>query len=93
MAATKAEKIGVVIVTGLAVGGQLIANSLGIGYEAGCLLSLLPIVAGAGVLGINHLIKSRQKNSVHPSDLSGAKGTLDTSVPRRKNPHRGHDVM
>ena len=70
MAATKAEKIGGAIMVGSFVGGQLIANRLGIGYEAGCLLSLLPIVAGAGVLGINHLIKSRQKNSVHPTNLS-----------------------
>lgn len=61
MATAKIELIGGAILAGLFAGGQLIAHKLGIGYEAGCLISLTPVLIGSGLIGISNMIKSRNK--------------------------------
>lgn len=63
MAATKTEVVGGTILAGLFVAGQGIAYRLGIGYEAGCLISLTPLLIGAGLVGINNLMKRRKKSA------------------------------
>ena len=96
MVAVRREIVGGVIIAGLFAAGQVIANNLGIGYEAGCLISLAPILAGAGILGVNHLIKRGRNNTsslpVSASDLPGTVGKVEATIPKGKNSHIGHDT-
>ena len=62
MVAIKTEIVGGTILAGLLITGQVVAHKLGIGYEAGCLISLTPILIGAGLIGINNIVKRRKKN-------------------------------
>lgn len=60
MVATKKEIVGATILAGLFAVGQVVAYKLGIGYEAGCLISLTPVLIGAGLIGINNIIKGKK---------------------------------
>ncbi len=62
MVAIKTEIVGATILAGLLVAGQVVAHKLGIGYEAGCLISLTPVLIGSGLIGINNMVKRMKKN-------------------------------